>query len=187
VVTPSFPIETERLSLRPYEEGDFEFLYALQSREDVARYVPWPPRDEETVRGVLKAKIGYRSIDEGDGIMALVVELKGTGEPIGDAMLKWEDREHRRGEIGYLIHPDHQGHGFATEVSRALLNVGFELYKMHRIVGHTDARNTASHRVLEKVSMRREAHLVENEWIKNEWQSEVVYAILDREWRALQV
>ena len=31
--------------------------------------------------------------------------------------------------------------------------------------------------------MRREAHLVENEWVKGEWQSENVYAVLDREWR----
>ena len=30
--------------------------------------------------------------------------------------------------------------------------------------------------------MRREAELVENEWVKGEWQSEVVYAMLDREW-----
>jgi RimJ/RimL family protein N-acetyltransferase len=37
--------------------------------------------------------------------------------------------------------------------------------------------------VLEKLGMRREAHLVENEWVKGEWQSEVVYAVLDREWR----
>ena len=34
--------------------------------------------------------------------------------------------------------------------------------------------------------MRREAQLVENEWVKGEWQSELVYAILDREWRAGQ-
>ena len=31
--------------------------------------------------------------------------------------------------------------------------------------------------------MRLEAHLVENEWVKGEWQSELVYAILAREWR----
>ena len=40
-----------------------------------------------------------------------------------------------------------------------------------------------SARVLEKLDMRREAHLVENEWVKGEWQSELVYAILAREWR----
>ena len=45
-------------------------------------------------------------------------------------------------------------------------------------------RNTASARVLEKLGMRREAHLVENEWVKGEWQSELVYALLARECRA---
>jgi len=37
--------------------------------------------------------------------------------------------------------------------------------------------------VLEKLGMRREAHLVENEWVKGEWQSELVYAMLACEWR----
>jgi RimJ/RimL family protein N-acetyltransferase len=46
----------------------------------------------------------------------------------------------------------------------------------------TEARNTASARVLEKLGMRLEAHFVENEWVKGEWQSELVFAILDREW-----
>jgi RimJ/RimL family protein N-acetyltransferase len=32
--------------------------------------------------------------------------------------------------------------------------------------------------------MRLEAHFVENEWVKDEWQSELVYAVLDREWSA---
>ena len=32
--------------------------------------------------------------------------------------------------------------------------------------------------------MRREAHLLENEWVKGEWQSELAYAILEHEWRA---
>jgi len=44
----------------------------------------------------------------------------------------------------------------------------------------------ASARVLEKLGMRREAHLVENEWLRGEWQSELVYALLEAEWRAAQ-
>jgi len=45
-----------------------------------------------------------------------------------------------------------------------------------------EPRNVASGRVLEKLGMRKEAHFVENEWVKGEWQSDVVHAILDREW-----
>jgi RimJ/RimL family protein N-acetyltransferase len=52
------------------------------------------------------------------------------------------------------------------------------------VIGRAEARNIGSARVLEKLGMRREAHLVENEWVKDEWQSELVYAMLDREWLA---
>ena len=45
------------------------------------------------------------------------------------------------------------------------------------MIGRTEPRNTALGRVLEKLGMRLEAHLVENEWVKGEWQSELVYAI----------
>ena len=42
---------------------------------------------------------------------------------------------------------------------------------------------TGSARVLEKLGMRLEAHFVENEWVKGEWQSELDYALLASEWR----
>jgi RimJ/RimL family protein N-acetyltransferase len=64
-----------------------------------------------------------------------------------------------------------------------LIAFGFEAMGFHRVIGRAEARNTASVRVLEKLGMRREAHLVENEWVKGEWQSEVVYAMLEHEWR----
>ena len=76
----------------------------------------------------------------------------------------------------------HQGNGYATEAARPLLDWAFGDLALHRVIGRTEARNTGSARVLEKLGMRREAHLVENEWVKGEWQSELVYAILDREW-----
>jgi RimJ/RimL family protein N-acetyltransferase len=90
---------------------------------------------------------------------------------------------HRTGEIGFVFDPTAQGRGYATEASRPFLRVAFEDFGFHRVIGRTEARNVASARVLEKLGMRREAHLVENEWVKGEWQSELVYAMLDREWR----
>ena len=52
------------------------------------------------------------------------------------------------------------------------------------MIGRLEPRNAPSAKVLERLGMRLEAHLVENEWVKGEWQSELVYAILEREWRA---
>jgi RimJ/RimL family protein N-acetyltransferase len=81
-----------------------------------------------------------------------------------------------------MFDPAEQGKGYATEAARAFLRVAFEEFGFHRVIGRTEPRNTASARVLEKLGMRQEAHLVENEYVKGEWQSELVYAMLDREW-----
>ena len=95
-----------------------------------------------------------------------------------------KSREHHQGEIGYVLHPDHQGNGYATEAAAVMLRLGFEELGLHRIVGRLDARNAASARVLERLGMRLEAHLRENEFVKGEWVSELIYAVLASEWRA---
>jgi len=118
----------------------------------------------------------------GVGIRSAVVNKK-TGDLIGEALLFFRSREHALGEIGYMFHPDHAGHGYATEAARVMLRLGFEEYGLHRIVGRLDARNTASARVLERLGMRREAHFRQNEIIEGERTDEFVYAILRAEWQ----
>jgi RimJ/RimL family protein N-acetyltransferase len=177
-------IQTERLVLRPFAPGDFDAMLAMQSDAEVARYLYWDPRNAAEVREILARKSAYTSLRAPGDDLVFAVELRSTGEVVGDCGLHWDDSEHRQGEIGFIVHPGHQGQGYATEAAREVLRIGFEDVRLHRVVGRLEARNTASAQVLEKLGMRREAHLIENEWVKGEWQSEVVYAMLDREWRA---
>ena len=65
-----------------------------------------------------------------------------------------------------------------------MLRIAFAECGMHRVIGRTEARNIGSASVLSKLGMRQEAHFVENEWVKGGWQTELVYAILEREWLA---
>jgi hypothetical protein len=53
-----------------------------------------------------------------------------------------------------------------------------------RVVARIEARNTPSARLAERLGMRREAHLVQNEIFKGEWGDELVFAVLAREWRS---
>ena len=76
------------------------------------------------------------------------------------------------------------GQGFATEACTAVLDLAFEHLGLHRVVANMDARNTASARLAERLGMRREAHHRSAEMFKGEWSDLLVYAILDREWRA---
>ncbi|HEX9122657.1 MAG TPA: GNAT family N-acetyltransferase [Actinomycetota bacterium] len=177
------PLQTERLLLRPFVADDFDALLAMQSRPDVVRYLYWHPRDEAEVRTALGKKLASVGIHSEGDVIALAAVLKETNEVVGDLILQLISAEHQTGEIGFIVHPDHQGRGYATEAARVFLRIAFEDLRLHRVIGRVEARNAASGRVLEKLGMRQEAHLVENEFVKGEWQSELVYAILEREWR----
>lgn len=180
---PPFRLETDRLLLRPFAPSDHEAMHAIFSRHDVVELLYHGPLDDDEVRERLSLKTTQRSIEGPGDILRLAVLLKANGRVIGDVLLHWLENEHRQGEIGFVLHPDHHGKGYTTEAAGVLLRVAFEVLGLHRVSGRTEIRNVASARVMEKLGMRREAHFVENEFVKDEWQSEVVYAILDREWK----
>jgi RimJ/RimL family protein N-acetyltransferase len=182
----SSPIETGRLLLRPFEAADLDALFEIYSREDVVRFLYEGPRSRDEARALLERRMRMRTID-GDGDAAsFAIALPPDGVLVGDCMVCLVSASHRQGEVGFVLHPDHQGRGYATEAGREMVRIAFEELQLHRVVGRLEARNTASSRVLERLGMRLEARLIENEWIKSEWQSELVYAVLDREWRAQQ-
>jgi RimJ/RimL family protein N-acetyltransferase len=184
VLRPAYPLLTERLLLRPFEDGDLDALYDIERRADVARYLYWGPRTRGEVRAALDLRKGMTAIDEHSQTVRLAAVVRDTGAMIGDFSLHLVSREHQQGEIGFVMHPEHHGKGYATEASLVLLRLGFDDLGLHRIVGRCDARNAASARLMERLGMRREAHFRENEFVKDEWCDELVYAMLATEWGA---
>jgi RimJ/RimL family protein N-acetyltransferase len=182
---PALPLATERLRLRAFVPDDLEPLFAIRSREDVVRWLyqePWTTR--EIAAEQLDSRYAATALREDGDRLFLGIELTATGELIGDCMLRLVNAENSTGEIGYVLAPAHQGHGYATETARELLRLGFEDAALHRIIARCEPRNEPSFRVMERLGMRREAHFVENEWVKGAWESELVYALLEREWRS---
>jgi len=188
VLTPDYPIRTERLLLRPLDAAtDVDAVHAYQSRADVCRYIPYSPRSRDEVAGRLADPERTRAVLEQAGQAINLAVVRGdTGELVGDVMLMWHSAEHRSGEVGYVLNPAHEGNGYATEACRALLALAFDGLDLHRVIGRIDARNEASAAVLRRLGMRQEAVLVENEWFKGEWTTELDFAILAAEWRAGQ-
>lgn len=56
---------------------------------------------------------------------------------------------------------------------------------MHRVIAETDIENAASRITLERAGFRLEATLIENVWLRGAYASECHYAMLDREWKAM--
>lgn len=181
--TPDLPIATARLLLRAYEPGDLDALHDMFGREDVCRYLPWPPMDLDAARAKIAQRVRQTRIDvDGDALVLAALDAA-TGRHVGEFMLRLTNAESRQGEVGWSLHPDAHGRGFATEGAREMLRVGFEELGLHRITAGADPRNTASLRVMDRLGMRREAHFVESWFLKGEWVGELVCALLESEWR----
>jgi RimJ/RimL family protein N-acetyltransferase len=184
-LAPTYPIETERLLLRPLTPADVDAAHAYQSLEEVCAYLPYEPRSREDVeKRLADPKFTRTDLDAEEQVLVLGIVLKETAQLIGDVLLMFHSEKHRSGELGYELHPDHWGHGYATEAGRAVLDLAFRELGLHRMTARIDALNTGSAGVLRKLGMRQEAVLVENEWFRGRWSDEVDFAILDREWAA---
>ncbi len=178
---PNYPIWTERLALRPWRHADLDRYHALRGDPEIARFLYDVPLTRDEAADKL-ADLRTEITETGTWIN-LAVEITATGQVAGDVGLCWRSDEHRRAEIGYAFLADQRGHGYATEAAAALVDLAFSDLGAHRVTGHLDSRNRESAGVLERLGMRREAHLKENEWVKGEWTDEDIYAVLVSEWR----
>lgn len=181
-LAPEYPVRSPRLSLRPLSAADTTALLAYRSRADVCRYVPFTPMDTAIIAERLGTVWARTSLNDEGQNLTLGVEVTDSGELVGDVVLMWHSREHRGGEIGYVLNPEFSGHGYATEAVRRLLGLAFDDLGLHRIIARVDARNDASARLARRLGMRQEAYLVRNEWFKGEWTDEVDFALLEEEW-----
>ncbi|GIF74792.1 GNAT family N-acetyltransferase [Asanoa siamensis] len=181
---PTYPVRTERLLLRPLTTADTDALLAYRSRPDVCRYVPFEPMTPEVIADRLAGMWATTSLTDEGQALTLGIELAATGQLVGDVVLFFHSRLHRGGEIGYVVNPDFEGNGYATEASRALLGLAFDDLGLHRVIGRIDERNEPSAKVLRRLGLRQEARLVHNELVKGEWSTELDFAILADEWRA---
>jgi RimJ/RimL family protein N-acetyltransferase len=101
---------------------------------------------------------------------------------IGDVVFHMMRSDPRQACIGYTLARAHWGQGYATEAVHGLLDYLFRELHLHRVVAECDVLNTASHKLLERLGFRREAHFVDALWFKGRWSSEYHYALLSKEW-----
>ncbi|MBS1678416.1 MAG: GNAT family N-acetyltransferase [Actinobacteria bacterium] len=175
-------LRTERLLLRRYREDDLDRLAAIQALPEVARFLYWGPRTRAAVEPALAQRIAQTTLEHDDDAVTLAVERRADGLLLGDVTIFLRSVINRQVEVGYVFHPDAGGQGYATEATRALIDLAFRDLHAHRVFARTDARNTASAALLRRLGLRQEAHFREAEIFKGEWGGELVFAILDREW-----
>jgi [ribosomal protein S5]-alanine N-acetyltransferase len=86
-------------------------------------------------------------------------------------------------EIGYCLHPQYWGMGYASEAARAILEFGFTELGVHRIFATCHPDNSNSYNVMKRIGMKQEGHLREHIRYKGKWRDSYLYSILVNEWK----
>ena len=147
-------LETKRCLVREFAMEDLDALFELYAKPGMTDYVE-PLYSYEEEAAYQKAYIRHRYRYYGYG-MWLVFD-KESGKLIGRAGL--EDRDYPEGtamELGYMIAPEYQGKGYATEVCRAILIYAKEELEAESVNCLVDEKNVPSVRLVEKLGFTYE-------------------------------
>lgn len=146
-------LQTARLRLRPFSEQDLDLFVDFFQNEGFIRFSSGHfPR--ERVAELIDKIMGW----DRDGLPSqFVVTIRESDTPIGYCgFFHQEVDDQAEIEIGYRLHPDFWGKGYATEAARAVRDHGFSEWKLDRLISLIHPDNTASRRVAEKNGMSLE-------------------------------
>ena len=172
---------TERLILREFKQSDWPEILAYQSDPLYLRYYDWTGRTPEAVQDFVEMFLMNQQ-ESPRTKFQLAIVLKSTQELIGNCGIRMKSAGAQEGDIGYELSPKHWNQGYATEAARAIVAFGFLQLKLHRIWSWCIADNVGSAHVLQKLGMRPEGRLRENEYFKGRWWDTLLFGMLDYEW-----
>ena len=177
----TLPIHTARLVLRRFTHGDVPDVLEFVAHPSVAKIVSERlPATVEGVRNYIDRQNAYQPFEKAK-VFEIAIARKADGKVIG--LLGFIRRDHRQGEIGWVLGVEHRGQGYATEAASALIDYGFNTLGVHRIHADTNSDNLASRRLMERLGMRQEALLRDAVYEDGQWLGRCIYGILEDEWR----
>ncbi len=174
--------ETPRLILRPFRDQDILPFSSYRSDPEVAKYQGWDiPFTIEQAANFVR-EMNAKTPSEAGQWYQIAIELKSSGQMIGDCAFHRLADDPAQAEIGFTLAREFHGQGYGTEAISRLLDYLFVDLNLHRVRANCDPQNIASIKLLQKVGMRHEGCFVESLWLKGKWVSEDWYGMLRREW-----
>ena len=151
-------IDSNEVTLVKMEMKYWKDVHSYASLSEVSRYQQWGPNTEEDTLTYIKQIIEHAKIDQPSRYVYAIKETR-KDRVIGAAELFHIDLINKSAEIGYVIHPDYWGMGYASEAVSAILAYGFDDLELTRIGAVVFLENGASNRLLKNLGFQREGIL----------------------------
>jgi RimJ/RimL family protein N-acetyltransferase len=133
-------IRTERLRLRPASAGDVRAFHRILSDETATAFWATPPHANVAETEAWVAAMMAIDPREGEDFV-----IEAEGQVIGKAGF------YRFPEIGYILHPEAWGQGYAREALGPVLARAFSVHRLPSVEADVDPRNEASLKLLHRL------------------------------------
>lgn len=160
--------------LRRLTSADLPDFQAYRHDPELGRYQGWLPMSEDEATAFLRDMNSTPLLNPGHWTQIGIADPN-TRQLIGDIGM-FLDQDGRYAEVGFTLARHAQGRGVAAAAVREAISLIFAATNVDRVVGITDARNSASVRLLERVGMRRTK--TRNAVFRGEQCVEYVYEVL---------
>ncbi|MBC8063420.1 MAG: GNAT family N-acetyltransferase [Chlorobia bacterium] len=172
---------TDRLKLRAFRMADLPDLHAIDSDPAVTYFRGIEPMtQEESEAWVRRAQKGTPKA--GRKHFSWCIRRRQDDAFVGFTLLRSTRLEYQEWEVGYCLAQAQWGQGYATEATRGTLEFAYRQLSAHRVVANVYPQNEPSLKLLRKLGFREEARQLETYFEHGEWQDNVQYALLSREW-----
>lgn len=173
-------LDAGRICLRQLAEEDTGDMHAVYSDEVAMAY--WSIAATKTIEET--RQLVRRDVEAVEKGLALfwAIEWKQTGAVIGKCTLWQYDESNQRAELGYILNRQYWRMGLMSEALEAMIDYAFSGLRLHRLEADTDANNTASLALLEKLGFQREGFFRERWYVNGQRQDSVMLGLLKTDW-----
>lgn len=173
------------ITLRELRPDDTADAFAIVGDDRVTRSLSFDSRDQAQTTAMIDGAI-RRSRDEPRTEYYLAVALPDDPDQrmIGFARLGLTG--HQAAKLGYALHADHWGHGYATDAARTIISFGFHTIGLHRVTAAIGPDNIPSIAVVKRLGMTYEGRLRDHVHTNGAWRDSLLYSVLSPEWTAHQ-
>lgn len=141
-------LHIERLQLRAVSLSDVELVWSASQIKGFNDGMVWDPPDSKEELVLITHK--NLSVWADGKSYTFTIDLCDSNTPIGRVGFRLESKP-TTWNIGFWVHPDYWGHGYATEATRAVMDFGFSELGVEKITSAHATWNTRSKRVIEKL------------------------------------
>lgn len=170
----------EKVVLREFRADDEDDWYAINSDDRVTVWMSYDSHTRERTHAALAGTL-ERAQQDPRTEYYLAITLPADDHVIGGIRIGLAGVQ--AGKLGYVIHADHWGHGYATDAARTMITFGFRDLGLHRISAAIGPDNAASITVVERLGFQHEGRLRDHVYTNGTWRDSLLYSRLDCESR----